>query len=170
MNTNHFIENYRNAFGDSELPVGIWYSNEPVAEMQKTKGCFIKDLKPAREGKTVSLSLETISCFGGKVYTGFMEMPPFLPGFVSQKEHYKQSPGLVSRFVNDLNIRDQSGKCINFVTIDQLDSFDGLEGLVFFATPYISGDVRSFGQAAARSQYSEPVCSHVAIYKNVRYL
>lgn len=135
MDKSKFIENFRNAFGDYELPIGIWYSDQPVADPLKTKGCFIKDLKPARKGETVSLNLEAIACPGGKTYTGLTEMPPFIPGFVSMKEHYKQSPDLVQQFVCELNIVQQFGRYINFASIGSLDSFEGLEGLVFFAAP-----------------------------------
>lgn len=144
MDKNHFIENYRNAFGDYELPVGFWYSDTPSIEPEKTKGCFIKDLKPAREGKTVSLSLETISCPGGKVFTGFMDIPPFLPGFVSEKECYKETPKLVTDIIMDLKIPNKSGEYLNFVSIDMIDNFDVLEGLIFFATPDVMSGLISW--------------------------
>lgn len=64
MNKNQFIENFRNAFGNYELPIVFWYSEQPMVELNKTKGCFIKDLKLAREGGTISLNLDTISCPG----------------------------------------------------------------------------------------------------------
>ncbi len=135
MDIKNFIEQYRHAFGSYELPLGIWYTDAPVAEPQKSKGCFIKDLKAARNGEFVSFNLETIFCPGGKVYTGYMEMPQFLPGFVSGKEKYKETPEMVENFVKELNMSDKSTKYLNFVSIDKLESFESLEGLVFFANP-----------------------------------
>ena len=52
-------------------------------------------MKQVRDGKTVSLSNETITCGGGKFYTGFTEMPERVPGFVSLKEKYKKTPEMV---------------------------------------------------------------------------
>lgn len=135
MDKNQFIQNFRNAFGDYELPVAVWYSDSPAAEVIKTRGCFIKDLKPARDGQIVSLSVDAISCPGGKVYTGFSKVPPFLPGFVSEKERYKDTPEMVSDFIVDLNMPSKEGKYINFTSLDNIETFDNLEGIVFFATP-----------------------------------
>ena len=135
MDKEYFIENYRIAFGNYELPLGFWYSDQPIRNSDKTKGCFIKDLKPAREGNLISFSLDTISCAGGKVYTGFMDLPAYIPEFVSTKERYKETPEMVTKFVKDLKIPDKSGKYLNFVSIDKVENFDSLEGLIFFATP-----------------------------------
>jgi hypothetical protein len=135
MDKELFIENFRKAFGNYELPVGVWYSDEPFCLSEKTKGCFIRYLKPAREGELVSFDADTLSCSGGKVYTGFTEAPPFIPGFVSTKERYKEIPESVTDFIRDLNMPDKSGKYLNFVSIDKVDNFDELEGLIFFATP-----------------------------------
>ena len=135
MNKEYFIESYRIAFGNYELPVAFWYSDQSIGVSEKTKGCFIKDINPAREGKLISFSLDTISCGGGKVYTGFMDLPSYIPEFVSTKERYKETPEMVTEFVKDLKIPNKSGKYLNFVSIDKVENFDSLEGLIFFATP-----------------------------------
>lgn len=135
MDKEHFIENYRTAFGDYELPVGFWYTDQPIRISEKTKGCFIKDLKPAREGDVISFSIDTISCAGGKVYTGFTPLQAFIPDFVSTKECYKETPEMVRAFVRELEIPDKSAKYLNFVSIDKVENFDQLEGIIFFATP-----------------------------------
>ena len=59
-------------------------------------------MKDVREGKTVTLSVDTIGCGGGKFYAGFTEMPERIPGFVSLKEKYKQTPEKVSEFLDEL--------------------------------------------------------------------
>ncbi len=135
MKKEHFIENYRNAFGNYELPIAFWYSDEPVVEPVKTRGCYIGNLKTARDGGVVSLNVETISCPGGKTYAGFIPPPPFISGFVSGKERYKETPDLVNEFISELNIPDKSGKYLNFASIAAIDSFDFIEGLIFFAIP-----------------------------------
>ena len=140
MDINHFIENFRTAFGSYELPVAFWYSRTPAAEPIKIKGCFFSGLKPAREGEIVSLDAKTITCPGGKVYSGFTGMPDFLPNFVSVKEHYKETPEQIVNFVNGLEVVRRDDEFINFVTIDKIDSLNNVEGLVFFANPdVISG-------------------------------
>ena len=135
MDKELFIENYRNAFGDYELPVVFWYSDQPVATPEKMRGCFMGQLKLAREGKFVSLSTDEITCPGGKVYTGFTDVPSFLPGYVSGKERYKETPEQVTNFIEDLNMTDQSGTFLNFVSLDRVDDFSSVEGVIFFATP-----------------------------------
>ena len=87
-----FLNNYREAFGDKvDLPIVFWYSEQPVTPVDKIGGCLFKCMKEVRAGQTVSLSVETIGCGGGKFYTGFTEMPERIPGFVSLKEKYKQT-------------------------------------------------------------------------------
>lgn len=135
MDKNEFIKNFRMAFGNYELPIAIWYSEEPVATEEKTRGCFIKYLKPAREGNIVSLSLETISCPGAKIYCGFTGIAPFVPNFVSEKEHYKKTPQMVVDFIADLNMPDKSKLFLNFASIDRIENFENIDALIFFATP-----------------------------------
>jgi hypothetical protein len=135
MNKNQFIENFRNAFGNYELPIVFGYSEHPMVVLNKTRGCFIKDLKPAREGGTISLNLDTISCSGGKTYTGFMALPPYIPNFVSLKERYKETPEMVADFIKDMNMLDKEGLFINFTSIKNIENFDNIEGVLFFATP-----------------------------------
>ena len=135
MDKKKFIEQFIHAFGNVELPIVFWYSAEPAAEPQKTRGCFIKYLKPAREGGIVSLDAETISCMGGKTYTGFIEAPSFIPDFVSGKERYKETPEQVSDFIHDLNIPKASEPYINFASIGYVDDLQKAEGIAFFATP-----------------------------------
>ena len=98
-----FIQNFREAFGQkATLPLLFGYSNQPVADTERINGCFFKGLQAAREGAPVSLSAEVIACGGGKLYTGFTDMPERVPGFVR---------------------------------IDKTESFDGFEGIMFYATP-----------------------------------
>lgn len=135
MNIELFIENYKNAFGNYELPIAFWYSDESSYKPEKTKGCIISILKSAREGKIVSLSKDTIACPGAKLYAGYVKPPPFLGSFISEKERYKESPELAEEFMNDLSIPSKTDKYINFVSINKIESFEKVEGLIFFATP-----------------------------------
>ena len=97
MDIHTFIANYQEAFGQhAELPIAFWYSDRMGASTEKVTGCLFKCMKQVRDGKIVSLSNETITCGGGKFYTGFTEMPERVPGFVSLKEKYKKTPEMDS--------------------------------------------------------------------------
>jgi len=87
------------------------------------------------EGASVSLSLDNIGCGGGKLYAGFAPMGEHIPNFVSNKEHYKDSPEAVVGFIRALRIEMAGKRYLNITRVDRLASFDGVEGVVFFATP-----------------------------------
>lgn len=132
----HFIQNFREAFGQkATLPLLFGYSNQPVADTERINGCFFKGLQAAREGAPVSLSAEVIACGGGKLYTGFTDMPEHVPRFVSLKEKYKKTPQMVIDYVEDLGMKRAEQTYLNFVRIDKAESFDGFEGIMFYATP-----------------------------------
>ena len=136
MEVKEFINNYREAFGENApLPIAFYYSDNAVAETPKIFGCFFQVFESVRNGQPASLNGDIISCGGGKTYTGFAPMPEHVPTFVSLKEHYKRTPQDVIDYVDGLQIQPATKKYLNFVRIDQLDDFDKMEGLLFFATP-----------------------------------
>ncbi len=131
-----FIRLYQEAFGEqAPLPLLFSYSDTPLAATEKTNGCFFKALQAVREGTPVSLNADVIGCGGGKFYTGFSDMPGHVPHFVSVKERYKQTPGLVLDYIRQADVRRTGRAYLNFVRLDRAESFDGAEGLLFFATP-----------------------------------
>ncbi len=144
MNIDKFIEMYKEAFGNYELPVAVWYSESPAGEILKSKGCFMHNLKPARDGGVVSFDVDAIYCPGGKLYCGFIEMPEFIPPYVSLKERYKDVPEQMIDFVKGLELIDMSGKYLNFASITQIDNFESAEGLVFFANPDVMSGLVSW--------------------------
>lgn len=136
MTTQDFIALFQEAFGKKvQLPLLFGYSDKPIASTEEIGGCFFKGLQAAREGTPVSLSAEVIGCGGGKLYTGFSEMPERVPGFVSLKEKYKKTPEMVTDYVNSLGMRRATKPYLNFIRIDKADSFEGTEGILFYATP-----------------------------------
>ena len=136
MELREFIESYREAFGENaQLPLLFGYSDTPVAQTAKIGGCFFKGLQAAREGTLVSLNAEVIGCGGGKLYTGFTDMPEHVPNYVSVVEKYKKTPEMVADYVKRLEMPRASKSYLNFVRIDKAESFEGYEGVVFFATP-----------------------------------
>lgn len=135
MEVKRFISNYREAFGEAaELPIVFWYSEMPFVNTEKINGCFFKGMETVRKGNPISLSVETVTCGGGKFYSGFTEMPERIPNFVSLKEKYKKTPEMVIDFVENLDVPRAEMNYLNFARIDNIDRFDAIEGIVFFAT------------------------------------
>ena len=136
MELKDFIQSYREAFGQgAQLPLLFGYSDAPVADTTKIGGCFFKGLQAAREGEPVALSAEVIGCGGGKLYTGFSDMPERVPKFVSLTEKYKRTPEMVADYVRSLEMPRTTKPYLNFVRIDQAESLEGFEGVMFYATP-----------------------------------
>lgn len=136
MTTQDFIALFQEAFGKKvQLPLLFGYSDKPIASTEEIGGCFFKGLQTAREGTPVSLSAEVIGCGGGKLYTGFSDIPERVPCFVSLKEKYKKTPEMVTDYVNSLDMRRATKPYLNFIRIDKANSFEGTEGILFYATP-----------------------------------
>lgn len=136
MEVKTFIQNFREAFGQTvELPAAFWYADAPIADTGKINGCFFKAFEMLRKGCPISLSIDNLGCMGGKFYTGFSEMSEHIPKFVSLKEKYKQTPEMVIEFIQKLNVPLAEKHYLNISPIDKLDSFDNLQGILFFATP-----------------------------------
>ena len=136
MDIKEFLLNYRQAFGSkASLPLLFGYSDKPIANTEKIGGCFFKGLQAARDGQPVSLSADVIGCGGGKLYTGFSDIPERVPGFVSLKEKYKKTPEMVVDYINGLGMNRAEKPYLNFIRIDKAESFEGIEGIFFYATP-----------------------------------
>lgn len=131
-----FVEKLKRYFGDDmQLPIAFWRSNEPLAQTEKIAGCFFKGFAAVRDGEPLSLSLQNCTCGGGRFYLGIADMPDRVPQFVSLTEKYKRSPEDVLKFVEDIEVKRSDLPFVNFERIDKLDTFDNIEGLMFFATP-----------------------------------
>lgn len=136
MNIQTFIQNFKEAFGESaELPIVFWYSNILEGEAEKTNGCFFKAMKTVREGTVISLNAETIGCGGGKFYTGFTEMPIHVPNFVSNKERYKQTPEMVTDFIQQIGVPKAEMDYLHFARIDKVQELEKMEAIMFLANP-----------------------------------
>ena len=136
MELREFIESYREAFGEqAQLPLLFGYSDTPAADTAKIGGCFFKGLQAAREGTPVTLSVEVIGCGGGKLYTGFSDMPERVPNFVSLTEKYKRTPEMVADYVKGLEMPRATKPYLNFVRADQAESLEGFECVMFYARP-----------------------------------
>lgn len=138
MTASEFIYKYRRYFGDAApLPIAVIYSSQPMAEMQHVPGCIFKQFHNAANGITVTLSAANLTCGGGKPYLGLASLNERVYDFVSTVEKYKQTPALVKHGIEQINARPSKKPYINFVRIDKLNTFDDMEGLIFFASPDI---------------------------------
>lgn len=136
MTPQQFIEKFREAFGQSvPLPIALWYGNTAVNPESRVPRCMIGAIRKVCDGNTLTLTAETVQCGGGGLYTAFRPMPERVPLFVSETEHYKQRPEQVRAYVESLEIEITERPYLNFVRVDKLDSWEGVEAVVFFATP-----------------------------------
>lgn len=138
MDVKIFITRFFEAFSEkAELPIAMWYSDVQHGELKKSLGCMFKQFSACRHGETISFSKESIGCGGGKFYTGFIPIGAHIPKFVSEKEHYKETPEHVIDYISKLDVQITENNFLNFARIDTLNSFENIEGLIFFVTPDI---------------------------------
>lgn len=133
-----FLQTYKEAFGNAvPLPVTFGYSHIPVTEINKIPRCMIGSIRKVCEGDSLTLSADNVLCGGGSLYTAFATMQERLPKFVSETEHYKQTPEQIKKYIHRLDIHLTGKPYLNFVRMDKLSSLDEMEGILFFATPDI---------------------------------
>lgn len=138
MTVTEFVERFRVAFGEAApLPIAIGYSNTPATEAGSVARCMIGSISKVRDGESLTLCADNVKCGGGGLYTAFREMPERVPVFVSETEHYKRRKEMVTDYVNGLDIRLSEKQYLNFIRIDNLETWDGIEAVLFFATPDI---------------------------------
>lgn len=136
MTPEEFIEAYKEAFGaDTQLPIAFGYSDEPLTEPKEGLRCLMGLFPKVRKGDTVTLADKFISCGGGMLYMGTGELQDRIPNFVSNIEHYQQTPQMVRDYVEGLHIVPAPKRYINFQRADKLNSWEDIEGLIFFAKP-----------------------------------
>ncbi len=138
MTIGQFVQRYKEAFGGQvALPIAFAYSHQAAATDCKVPRCMIGAVSKVRGGNPLTLSAENVQCGGGSLYTGFAPMQERIPHFVAEVEHYKQTPEMVREYIDNLHIKLSDKPFLNFQRIDTLVSFDGIEGLICFATPDI---------------------------------
>lgn len=142
-----FLESWRKYFGDAELPIAVFYSEDYIEEVRRDghtdHSCVIEDLSEARAGRTLVYTAENIGCRGGKKYLGFapdIEIDDFeyflsygIPGKVDG-ERYKKSPELVNESLKFAPPFTAPKRAIVFKRWDKLSPSDDPEVVVFFAS------------------------------------
>lgn len=138
MTPQEFILKFREAFGEAApMPIAFWYGDEAVNPESRVPRCVIGAIRKVCDGNSLTLTAENVQCGGGGLYTAFRPMAERVPIFVSEIEHYKQTPEQVRHYVESLEIEITEKPYLNFVSVDKLDSWEGIEAVVFFATPDI---------------------------------
>lgn len=138
MEVRDFISRYKEAFSErAELPVAVWYADEEQGMRATTKGCMLKAMSDARGGQAICFDCKGIGCTGGRYKCGFTGPGRFLPRFLSEVEKYKDTPEAVEKWLALNAVVAAEKKYLCFARIDQVETFEGKEGLVFFANPDI---------------------------------
>lgn len=138
MTPQEFILKFREAFGEAApLPIAFWYGDTAVNAESRVPRCMIGAIRKVCDGNALTLTAENVQCGGGGLYTAFRPMEDRVPHFVSEIEHYKQRPEQVRQYVESLDIEITNKPYLNFVRVDKLTSWEGVEAVVFFATPDI---------------------------------
>lgn len=138
MTPKEFIHLYNKYFGEkAPLPIAVFYSDQPEVESKTIQGCMFKQFYRVYKGETVSFSENNLTCGGGKLYLGLGPIPDRVYNFVSKVEKYKRDAEITKISISHIDAHKASHKFINFKRIDRLEKFDGIEGLIFFATPDI---------------------------------
>lgn len=161
MEIREFVALYQKAFGIGvPLPVAFGYNDTPATDVVKIPRCMVGAIRRVCDGEPLTLSAENVLCGGGALYTAFAPMQERVPTFVSEVEHYKQTPEQVREYVGRLGITLSSKQYLNFVRIDCLDSLDGVEGILFFATPDVLSGLCSW--AFYDNNADDAVCARFA--------
>lgn len=136
MTTSEFVASFKEAFGDNvQLPVAFSFSDTPLTEPKEGLRCLVGVFPKVRKGSPVTLADKFLTCGGGMVYMGTSPLTDRIPNFVSNIEKYQKTPDMVREYVENLHITPAAKPYFNLQRIDTLDCWDGIEGLIFFATP-----------------------------------
>jgi len=142
-----FLGRWRRYFGEAELPIACWYTDDEKAAGRPRPPaghrCLIADLARVRNGVALRFDVEAVGCAGGKRYLGFTRevRPDFehflscgIPGVV-EGERYKKSPELVREFERRSPPFSAPARYIVFKRWDRLEEADDPAVVVFFAPP-----------------------------------
>jgi len=143
-----FIVLWKKFFGEAELPIAFYYTNEEGhAELVKpgtiALRCVIAALSLVRKGRALCFDAESIGCFGGQKCLGFREEEePDVEYFLScgipgkmEGEHYKKTPEIAAEAVKLEPSFKAPARFIVFKRWDSLNESDEPDVVIFFACP-----------------------------------
>ena len=141
-----FFSLWKKYFGDAELPIAIFYSDEPVADpksIRPSDRCVIGMLSSVKAGEALSIGSDSALCGGARKYFGFtadMPMENFdyflstgIPGKL-EGERYKKSPEIVRESMRQMPSFEAPGAFINFVRWDKVSSVDEPQIVLFLGS------------------------------------
>jgi hypothetical protein len=144
-----FIFLWQNYFYGTELPITFEFRKDTVMVQNATVPdrwrCIICQIGRVRNGASLALDAQSITCRGGLLYSGYqMERPPDFRYFLSygkpggvEGERYKQTPELVDTWQSNIASISSKGKNIVFTRWDHLAAGDNPEVVIFFARPEV---------------------------------
>lgn len=151
MNTQlkeQFLKQWKEYFNGAELPIVFYYSDNPgdievIKKPTTDHVCLIGVLNKARKGESLCFNAESIGCFGGKRYLGYLkQLRPNFEYFLScgipgemEGERYKKSPEIVTELMKNLPEFTAPAKYIIFKRWDMLTGKDNPDVVIFFAIP-----------------------------------
>jgi uncharacterized protein (DUF169 family) len=160
----HFVQQWKKYFADSELPITFYYTDQPHQEdlnaSQNENRCLIGNLKRVREGFPFVYDRSTPGCAGGKRYTGFAQslsgkfeyfLSCGIPGEV-EGERYKRTPELVEHYLTSHPPFSAPGSHLVFKRWDKLGGDEEPQAVIFFA----QGDVLAGLFTLANYDFEEP--------------
>ncbi len=143
---NQFIEQWKKYFGEAELPIVFYYSDETAGAEASPKAekwnCFVDQLSQVRNGTSLSFDSDAIGCAGGRRHLGFTDkLRPNFNYFLScgndeiEGERYLRTPEIVEGFLKNAPWKPAKASRIVFKRWDKLSELDEPEIVIFYANP-----------------------------------
>jgi len=142
-----FIVLWKRFFGEAELPIVLYYTDEEgQAELVKPgtfHRCVFTALSLVRKGRALCFDAESIPCSGGQGCLGFREtgepddkyfLSCGIPGKV-EGERYKKTPEIAAEWLKLMPSFKAPAKFIVFKRWDSLNESDEPDVVIFFACP-----------------------------------
>jgi hypothetical protein len=162
-----FIVLWKRFFGEAELPIAFYYTNEEGhAELVKPdtiRGCLFAALSLVRKGRALCFDAESGGCPGRQISPGFREyieepddkyyFSCGIPGKI-EGERYLKTPEIAAEAIKLMAAMSfkAPARFIVFKRWDSLNGSDEPEVVIFFACP----DVLSGLYSLANFEESEP--------------
>jgi hypothetical protein len=165
-----FIADIHHVFGENQkLPIAVWYSDAPAGEEVAMPHCMFEALPIIERGTVVTFSKDKLHCGGGRLYCGFHPYNTAIGRFVSNTESYKKTPEMVDAYVSSMDIRLADKPYVNFGRIDKIESWNGIEGIVFLAEPDVLSGLCSWAfydnndESAVSSLFTSGCASFISL-------
>ena len=162
---NQFLARWHKYFGDAELPIIFYYSDKLEVEYAGVPPrwrCVICDLAKVRRGMSLAFDVESITCYGGKRFSGFTQtvrenfdyfLSCGIPGEL-EGERYKKTPEIVNEVFKSQPMFEAPGKYLIFKRLDKLEDTDRPMIVLFFATPDVLSGVFTLAGYDETDRYS----------------